>query len=225
MTEKWTTFVMARHGQTGKNALGALLSREDDPLNTIGRGQASKLKNRLSMYTFAQAFSSPLSRAYETAQIVLRDRPISILKSPELIERDFGLLEGSSFEETRQIRQDFLENQPQSWENNTHKIETAAQLEARLLSFLRTTATAYLGMSILLTSHSGLMRFLLHKFGVTYENSRKKAIPNCGYILFKSNGNELRLTGVDSIEEFEWLQTLVKNPHTLPIEHRSVTTR
>ena len=88
---------IARHGQNEDNANGRLNGHRDLPLTEIGRQQARDLALGIvdSGIQFDYIYSSPLSRALETAQIVSQ-----IAKLPEpmimesLIERDFGAVTG-----------------------------------------------------------------------------------------------------------------------------------
>lgn len=90
---------LIRHGATDWNAMGILQGREDIPLNEKGIKQAEecgeKLKN--SGVNFKYIASSPLSRAYRTAEIIAEHMGIERPIAEELLtERDFGLLSGKS---------------------------------------------------------------------------------------------------------------------------------
>ena len=62
--------VIARHGETDWNAGNRLMGRIDVHLNENGRKQTEILKEELEDFDFDICFSSPLSRAKETAEIV-----------------------------------------------------------------------------------------------------------------------------------------------------------
>lgn len=220
MIEQWTKIVVARHGETDQNALNLLLSRNDVPLNKVGREQALGLKNNLKDFSFVACYSSPLKRAQETAQLIVGGRlPVQVDK--RLIERDFGDLEGTSYEDTKDVRQTFLENNKRTWKNNPEKnplmIETDAELKKRVIPFLKEIAQAHLGIAnlnlpkgdVLVTSHSGIMRYLLNYLGYSYKDSKGKKIPNCSYIILESNGKDIRLADTDNSTDFEWLKKLV----------------
>lgn len=85
---------IARHGQDEDNADGLLNGQRDRPLTALGRQQARDLAEGIKAagLTFDAVYSSPLSRALETAKIIcnyleLKASPVII---QELIERDFG---------------------------------------------------------------------------------------------------------------------------------------
>ena len=85
---------LMRHGETEWNVARRFQGTTDIPLNENGRRLAGLTARALKDVPFDAAFSSPLARAYETAQIMLGDRQVEILKDPRLIELSFGEYEG-----------------------------------------------------------------------------------------------------------------------------------
>ena len=90
---------MLRHGETDWNLAGRLQGHTDIPLNQNGKNQiriAAEALNALAT-DIDLIFSSPLSRAYERAEIVadrLNYEKKNIVVEPLLIERGFGVGEG-----------------------------------------------------------------------------------------------------------------------------------
>lgn len=89
---------IARHGQNEDNANGILNGHRDLPLTDLGREQARQLAQGIidAGLKFDVIFSSPLSRAYEAAEIVgdklgVKQKPVVL---DVLIERDFGVMTG-----------------------------------------------------------------------------------------------------------------------------------
>lgn len=66
--------VLVRHGETDWNLDGRLMGQKDVPLNGKGREQAEVLRNKLANMSFDCCYSSPLSRASETAEIICKDK-------------------------------------------------------------------------------------------------------------------------------------------------------
>ena len=64
---------IVRHGETNGNLQGVLQGWTDEPLNEKGRELAIITARALSDIKFDVVISSPLSRAYETAEIILRE--------------------------------------------------------------------------------------------------------------------------------------------------------
>ena len=63
--------LLARHGETPWNAEGRYQGQEDIPLSPVGEKQARLLGERLRDVRIDKAVSSPLTRAYQTAQHAL----------------------------------------------------------------------------------------------------------------------------------------------------------
>ena len=68
-----TRLFLVRHGQTDWESGGPSLQGQTDiPLNDTGRRQAEEARQRLSGVQFDAVYSSPLSRAVETAILAER---------------------------------------------------------------------------------------------------------------------------------------------------------
>lgn len=90
-----TTICVTRHGETDWNITGVLQGWIDVPLNENGRRQASEMAERFKDCGFARVWTSPLSRASETAEIVADVLGLPApLRSDGLKERSFGLIQG-----------------------------------------------------------------------------------------------------------------------------------
>lgn len=81
---------LVRHGQTQANASGRLQGRADLPLTELGREQAVALASVLP--AGAAVYSSPLTRARQTAQILAGDREVRV--DERWIEVDYGAYDG-----------------------------------------------------------------------------------------------------------------------------------
>jgi broad specificity phosphatase PhoE len=94
-----TTLYLVRHGRTTSNVRRLLHGVTDVPLDRFGLRQAARVAERLEQEPAVDAvLSSPLSRALSTARIIgerIGKEPIVV---PELVEMDFGALEGATFE-------------------------------------------------------------------------------------------------------------------------------
>jgi uncharacterized phosphatase len=92
------TFALIRHGQTDWNKDDKLQGSSDIPLNDAGREQAREAARALAAAgTWHAVVSSPLSRARETAEIIAHDLGLQLGPAyPDLVERDYGSLEGTS---------------------------------------------------------------------------------------------------------------------------------
>lgn len=83
-----------RHGETSWNVMRKIQGSTDIPLNENGIRLAKITGEKLADVHFDAAVSSPLQRAYKTAQLVLGGRDIPIETDERIQEISFGDLEG-----------------------------------------------------------------------------------------------------------------------------------
>lgn len=83
-----------RHGETEWNKEKRLQGRSDIELNDYGIELAEITAEALKDVKFDMIYSSPLKRAYKTAEIIRRDRNVEILTDDRLKEMCFGEYEG-----------------------------------------------------------------------------------------------------------------------------------
>ena len=84
-----------RHGKTDWNLEYKLQGGTDIPLNDMGRQMAAEARERYKDVHFDVCYCSPLVRARETAEILLKDRDVPIIIDDRLIEMGFGIYEGT----------------------------------------------------------------------------------------------------------------------------------
>ena len=90
-----------RHGETEWNRTLRLQGRSDIPLNETGREMARRAAAGMQNIGFTRAFSSPLIRAMETAQIIVGDRDIPLTSDERIIEIGFGINEGREYDKNK----------------------------------------------------------------------------------------------------------------------------
>lgn len=97
---------LVRHGESEGNAQQLFYGWADYPLTDLGREQARTLCGRMKDVEIARCYASPLSRAFETAQLVVAGRDFEIQTDERLKEQHMGDLEGVPF-------MDMLEKHPE----------------------------------------------------------------------------------------------------------------
>lgn len=93
---------LARHGQDEDNVNRILNGHRDMPLTDLGIQQAHDLAENIfaANLLINRVYSSPLQRAYKTAQIVAERIGVEeVNKHDDLIERHFGDMQGQKLEE------------------------------------------------------------------------------------------------------------------------------
>ncbi len=89
-----------RHGQTEWNALQKFQGSIDIPLSDEGRNQADRAAGYFANEPALDAiYSSPLARAYETAEILGECQGLDVQVVPEFSEISFGVWEGLTHQE------------------------------------------------------------------------------------------------------------------------------
>ena len=189
-----TTILLARHGETDWNREGRFQGWADPPLNATGRAQAVDLSVQLMAEELAAVYSSPLRRAYETAEVVAASRGLEPVTVDALREVDVGSWSGLSRAE---IEQRFPEQYArwldygQGWEDG----ETYEQMVDRVVGALQELAEARNGERILAVTHGGPMR-AASAFAdrVSYAEARRRSpvVGNTAVLEFAVEAGALR---------------------------------
>lgn len=191
---KYCNLYIVRHGQTEWNVKGLLQGHTDSPLTDIGISQAEQIREELKHIHFDEVFSSDSLRAKRTAEIITLERKIAVKTTQLLRERSFGKYEGKEYRifntKLKELVKEF-EALPDDKKKSYRypDIESDEELISRFIVFLRETAIAYGGKTILVVSHGAMIRSLLIHLGFgTYSSLRYDAIGNGAYVKLVSDG-------------------------------------
>jgi broad specificity phosphatase PhoE len=99
--------ILVRHGETPHNKTGTTLGRADVPLNERGRQQARDVAGSIAV-PIDGIYSSPLSRAADTAAAIADVSGGGVIRTEALIEMDVGEMEHLAHEDLRGRYGDFL---------------------------------------------------------------------------------------------------------------------
>ena len=95
------TFYYVRHGRTVYNREGIMQGHSDSPLAEEDIPVLKETAEALKDIPFDRCFSSPLYRAIHTAEIITAGRDIVIEPLDDLIEMNFGRIDGKPHREHR----------------------------------------------------------------------------------------------------------------------------
>ncbi|MBR1796859.1 MAG: histidine phosphatase family protein [Clostridiales bacterium] len=84
-----------RHGKTDWNLKHKIQGQTDIPLNEQGISMAIEAGERYKDIHFDVCYCSPLERARDTAELLLKDRDVPIIIDDRLTELGFGIYEGT----------------------------------------------------------------------------------------------------------------------------------
>lgn len=155
-----TRLYFVRHGMTEWNDEGKMQGRTDVPLNDRGIVQAKLLARRLQNKGIKAIYSSPLSRAKKTAEIIASHFKLEVIEAPALQEADFGKWEGLTLEEIKAGWGDLLE----LWYEGQIPApggEGLLAMQARVVEFVEKIVKEHKGEEILLVAHGGPIRALV----------------------------------------------------------------
>lgn len=155
---------LARHGQDLDNAKGVLNGRRDEPLSDKGIEQANEVSKKIkeSQIYFDCVYSSPLKRAYKTAEIittVLQINKPQILEN--LIERDFGIMTGKKQDTIKDFCfPDIIQTDAICYFLNPEGAETFPQLLARASAILNEVKDKHKDGNVLLVTHGDVGKMI-----------------------------------------------------------------
>jgi broad specificity phosphatase PhoE len=150
--------ILIRHGETEWSRSGQHTGRTDVPLTEAGRATAARLVRTLASRRIVATFSSPASRAAETAALAGLASPVV---DPDLQEWDYGGYEGMTSGQIRERRTDWY-----LWRDGViagdaaHPGESADEVGGRADAVLGRAAPLLSRGDVALVAHGHLLRVL-----------------------------------------------------------------
>ncbi len=157
-----TTVYLIRHGQTAWNREEVFRGRADIPLNETGRKEALLTGQYLKRVKTDSIYSSPLSRAVETAEAIALNQDKEVQISEGLIDIDFGRWQGISHEEVRERYGDLY----RQWKHNPHLVrfpggESLEELRERALRVIDDIVPEHGDETLVMVSHRVVNKIVL----------------------------------------------------------------
>lgn len=181
---------LIRHGQSAGNAEGRFGGHSPMPLSKLGKEQAELTAKLLSKEKVHAIYSSDLLRAVQTAEPLAKLLDLPIIQTPDFRERDVGVLEGLTFDESkRKYPKDYYALINRDIHHVITKGESYRQLLQRTTNALREIFDIHRGEKVVIFSHTGAICFMtLHLLGAI--NRKTKTTPwlvtsNCGINRFE----------------------------------------
>ncbi len=177
--------ILIRHGQTDMNKDQLYYGRFDVPINETGKEQAENTRKNLVELEidYDKIYSSPMKRAYETAEIV-NYKNLEIEKDDELREMDFGIFEGLSYKEIIKKYPEEMEKLKKDWKTYSYVTgENPFMLQKRALKFLEKIDKNKNNMVV---THWGIICTLLSfLFSSELEGYWKYQVKNGGIVIIE----------------------------------------
>lgn len=194
MKKNYCTIYLTRHGETEWNEEKLIQGHTDIPLNIKGKKQATQLGKQLKNINFDAAFSSDLLRAKNSAEIIIKEKEIPVIKTKALRERFFGRFEGKSLEEMRKaFGEVMLVTKEKQKKLQIYDIENDDEIVNRLIPFMKKTAKQYIGKKTLMVTHGGLLRAFLSYVNYKVPEYSDRPMKNAGYLIIESDGVKFKI--------------------------------
>ena len=157
-----TRLFLVRHGATSATQEDRFSGSTSADLSEEGRWQAARLGERLSQQHIAAIYSSPLSRALDTARIIADHCHLEPVTRDGLREIGHGHWEGLKRDDVeRQFGAEYA-----MWEADPFTFapaggESGVAVLARALPVIRDIVAAHHGSQVLVVSHKATLRLVL----------------------------------------------------------------
>ena len=166
---------LIRHGETDWVIEGRAQGHTDIPLNGKGRWQAERLAVALKGEPLDAVYSSPLSRALETAKSIARYHHLEVAEEPHLQELDQGDLEGLTREDMKELYPQVLDQ----WAANPAPLkmpggESLEELQERAWEAIMRIFDSHPKGQVAAVTHSlALLSVICKALGVPLSNVRR----------------------------------------------------
>ncbi len=190
-----TTIVLVRHGETDWNRDRRFQGHADINLNDTGRAQVQALAADLADERFSAAYTSPLRRAAESAEILAASLGLEVRPCDALKEVHVGSWSGLTVPEVESRFPDGHRRWVGSGAGGWDDGETYDELGRRVVDGLRRIGEAHPGSNVLAVTHGGPIRSVQAALrGLPFEASRDE-------VEFVENCQVVRVTVRDGILE------------------------
>ncbi|MBR0474773.1 MAG: histidine phosphatase family protein [Erysipelotrichaceae bacterium] len=193
---KTVNFFLVRHGETIANANGIISGISPTDLNEHGKQQAQDAAESLKNIKFNRAIASTLSRAIETAEIVLQYHPyLKLEQDTRIREKNFGLYDGKPGK-TIDIDDFWARKREERWADIGG--ETSDEIEVRCREALNQyVEEANDNDNILLVSHGNFSLVLINRVLKAMEDvlggDPKHIFPNGSITKFRYENGEFKI--------------------------------
>ena len=187
--------VLVRHGETDWNAAEVFRGRVDVALNEVGIRQAELLGEYLSRDKIDFIYSSPLTRAVRTAEVIAKRQKLEVNCVENLTDFDFGEWQGLSLKEVKEKYPDLYKD----WIDTPEQVripggESLEEVRNRVMPFVEDAVMRCGEGRIVLVSHRVVCKVLICSLlGIDNSYFPRIKIDNCGITRFDCGDGRLVL--------------------------------
>jgi broad specificity phosphatase PhoE len=157
-----TRLIIVRHGRTEWNRVERFRGRADIALDKVGMKQAESVAKRIGEWSISAIYSSPLSRALTTAEIIAHPLGLIVQPMPGIVDIDYGEWQGLSTDDVI-ARDGRLYSQ---WIESPHEVkfpggESLVEARERVASSVDTLIQQHPKETVVLVSHRVICQILV----------------------------------------------------------------
>ena len=204
-----TRLYLVRHGQTAGNAEGRFGGHSPTPLSELGQRQAEITARLLSRERIDAIYSSDLLRAVQTAQPLSELLELPIIDTPTFRERHVGVLEGLTFDESKErYPDDYYALVHRRINHTITEGESYRDLLDRVTKGLHEIFRKHIGKKVVIYSHTGAICYMtLHLMGAIHRHTKQTpwlVTSNCGINRFEIRGpRNIRVLAVNDTKHLD----------------------
>ena len=179
--------ILVRHGQTEWNRVERFRGRTEITLDDTGLAQAEATGARLSQMGLSAIYSSPLTRAMQTAEAIARQCGLAVAPFLDIIDVDYGAWQGLTLAQAQQY-------DPQAFAEWRHHPESARfpggesleEVRRRGQRAIDSILPRHADQTVALVTHVAVCRMLaLHLLDVDSSHFWNVLLDNCGVSIFE----------------------------------------
>jgi len=157
-----TSIYLVRHGETAWNREEIFRGRTDVPLNETGLKQAEWAGQYFKGMEIHAIYSSPLSRAWQTAQKIAQVHQLKVESLEGIIDMSFGNWEGHAHQEIREMDGETY----RQWVESPHLVklpggESLDDVKGRAMGALEEVIVKHPKKTLVLVSHRVVCKVLI----------------------------------------------------------------
>ena len=199
------TLILVRHGQTDWNVNGRYMGWTDEGLNAEGLRQAGMLAQRLERWPISAVYSSPLKRAFRTAEMAAGPHSLPVQSVEDLGEMRIGAWEGM-------FAGDIAARYPELWKTwrtspgdfRMPGGESLGEVRERAVRAFNRMTDSSEGKMVLAVTHDVVVRLLAaHCLGVSEDIYRRLEVGNASMTVIERDGEKSRLRVLNDTAHLE----------------------
>ena len=191
-TQEACHLILVHHGDTDWTVKRKLQGWTDISLNETGRAQMQELSKQLADLPIAAIYSSDLSRAAESAQIIAQGHECDIILAPELKGEDHGNLDGldkSQYsKDPHYIQYKQLSAEEKIFTSLGEAGESKADVARRAIPFIKQIAQKHPGETVVIVTHGGVLKFINFLLG-NYTAQEIDEVPHGRIMYYDATGS------------------------------------